>query len=160
MKPDISIQKYMNILRRKLRIPSKIKKRVLSDFSTGIYARMENGEPWEMIYTSLGTPADVAAEINSQMQQYTYRKSPWRFVCLIIGILGCLYFLSGEIFSTLLLPSSSVSYDIGIIGGADGPTEVFISASPSILPWLLGALFLVAGIILYLVLGHLHNRKR
>ena len=45
---------------------------------------------------------------------------------------------------------------IGIIGGADGPTQVYVTGSSggSVIPWIIAGVILVAAIILVLVLRH------
>ena len=45
---------------------------------------------------------------------------------------------------------------IGIIGGADGPTQVYVTGSSggSMIPWIIAGVLLVAAIVLVLVLRH------
>lgn len=45
---------------------------------------------------------------------------------------------------------------IGIIGGADGPTQVYVtgSSSGSVIPWIIAGALLAAAVILVLVLRH------
>lgn len=58
------------------------------------------------------------------------RKSKWRWLCLFIGVLCLVIILAGRItellswFANLSVPS------VGVIGGADGPTAIYVSASP------------------------------
>ena len=80
------------------------------------------------------------------------RKSPWRFLfwgCiaygglkLLSGLLACTlawFDVAGSMFST------SRAATVGIIGGADGPTAVFITAPPWT-AYILPLLALLAGI--------------
>ena len=78
-----------------------------------------------------------------------YPKSPWRFLlwgCTICGGLQLLGKLASRILSWILLAeASSEAATIGIIGGADGPTAIFVTTSPGI-PWLIPVFLLAAGI--------------
>lgn len=82
------MKNYVNAVERRLNLPREIKARVMSDFQSSIAARREAGQTDEEIYAELGTPAKAAADLNEQMKDYTYRKSPWRFLFLGIGAIG------------------------------------------------------------------------
>ena len=68
-------------------------------------------------------------------EEPAFRKSPWRFVFLALAVLSGGYLLLysimlrfGMLLNTLtLFPNESGS--IGIIGGADGPTAIFVSGT-------------------------------
>lgn len=128
------IEKYLKAVRRRLNLPKEIKNRCISDLQTTIQARMENGESWETIKASLGTPAEVAAELSCQLKEFVYSKSPWRFLFLAAAILGGIWlvFYAGMQMVLSIITSNAAS--IGIIGGADGPTSVFITTGP-IMNW-------------------------
>ena len=82
------MKNYVNAVERRLNLPREIKARVMSDFQSSIVARREAGQTDEKIYAELGTPAKAAADLNEQMKDYTYRKSPWRFLFLGIAAIG------------------------------------------------------------------------
>jgi hypothetical protein len=65
------------------------------------------------------------------MKDYTYIKSPWRWVCLAI-IIGCILSLTfgGTLGVLLHVFNAALTDSVGIIGGADGPTAIFITTSP------------------------------
>ena len=96
-------------------------------------------------------PAKAAAELNEQMKDYTYVKSPWRWVCLAI-IIGCILSLifGGTIGLLVHLLNASVSSSIGIIGGADGPTAIFVTTSPDYIWYQTG---ITAIILIMAILG-------
>lgn len=88
-------------------------------------------------------------------------KNPWRFLFLAIGAYGVLKLLGGIWVNTLylLLPvhatmSTPKAYSVGIIGGADGPTAVFVTA-PVWISYIVPVLCLIVGI-----LGYLKLRKK
>ena len=124
------IKKYLTAVRRRLNLPKDIKNRCISDLQTTIQARIENGEGWEDIQSSLGTPQQVAAELSQQLKEFVYRKSPWRFLFLAAAILsgGWLIFYAGMQMVLRIIADNAAS--IGIIGGADGPTAIFITTGP------------------------------
>ena len=125
------MKKYTRAVNKKLNLPSDVKKRVMTDFTSSIQSRKEAGKTDEEIYAELGSPADVAADLNEQMKEFAYIKSPWRWACLAI-IIGCILSLifGGTIGLLVHLLNASVSSSIGIIGGADGPTAIFVTTSP------------------------------
>ena len=82
------MKNYVNAVERRLNLPREVKARVMSDFQSSIVARREAGQTDEEIYAELGTPAKAAADLNEQMKDYTYRKSPWRFLFLGIAAIG------------------------------------------------------------------------
>ena len=124
------MKKYTNSIEHKLNMPKDVRDRVMNDFISSIQGRREAGQTDEEIFAELGAPKKVAAELNEQMKDYTYIKSPWRWACLAI-IIGCILSLifGGTIGLLVHLLNASVSSSIGIIGGADGPTSIFVTTS-------------------------------
>lgn len=151
------MKKYTNGVERRLELPRKIKARVMSDFISAITARRESGMTDEEIYLELGTPKQAAAVLNEQMREYTYRKSPWRFVFLAAALYGLWELMGGLMAWFLYLafqdPFLSVgeASSIGIIGGADGPTAIFITA-PDWMQWTVPVLLAAVGISGFLLL--------
>lgn len=129
-KQDQRIKKYVNAVERRLNMPRDVRARVMSDFRSSISARREAGESVEEILESLGSPKEAAAELNRQMEEYTYKKSPWRFAFLGAAIIGGLYLL-GELITMILVyaMTGSEAQSMGVIGGADGPTAIFVTSS-------------------------------
>lgn len=129
------MKKYCTRVERRLNLPREVKARVMTDFASSIQARREAGMTEEEIYADLGTPKQAAAVLNEQMKEYAYRKSPWRFVFLLLAILSGgwlilyrLMMLLGMLLNTLTVTfSPNESASIGIIGGADGPTSIFVT---------------------------------
>lgn len=129
------MNKYLKSIERRLNLPKDIKKRVMDDLADSIAQRREAGQTEETIRAELGEPKKVAAELNEQMKEYAYRKSPWRFLFLAAAVLSGGYLLLyrlmlsiGILLNTLTLSfSPNASASIGIIGGADGPTSIFVT---------------------------------
>lgn len=127
------MKKYVNAVQRRLNLPLEIKVRVMSDFSSAITARREAGMTDGEIYAELGTPKKAAETLNEQMKEFAYRKSPWRFLFAAIAAYGAAELL-GSLVSWILYLSMQDPFlrageaaSVGIIGGADGPTAVFVT---------------------------------
>ena len=150
---------YLRRVRRGLNMPKDLKDRVMADLSSSVELRLEEGQSWENIQEELGTPKQAAKELNTQMLEYTYRKSPWRWLCLALAVFSglCLAYkgLAGLL---LVLFNKAYNASIGVIGGADGPTAIFVTTNPSgqFFPSAgLYVLLLTMGIIGFLALGKL-----
>lgn len=146
-----TIKKYIAAVGRRLELPRDVKKRCLSDLQATITARLAGGESWEQIQKVLGSPKKAAARIREQTAEFAYLKSKWRFAFLALAVLsgGWLAFYGGMmLFLTLSLHTAAQS--AGIIGGADGPTAVFVttSAGPD------RDLLLIAGALLIGLVGY------
>ena len=124
-------KKYLASIARRLNMPKDVKDRVMNDFQSSIQGRREAGQTEDAIFAELGPAKKVAAELNEQMKDYTYIKSPWRWVCLVI-IIGCILSLifGGTLGVLMHVFNAALTDSVGIIGGADGPTAIFITTSP------------------------------
>lgn len=157
-KAEKKMKKYVNAVERRLNLPMEIRARVMSDFMSDITARREAGMTDEEIFAEFGSPNEAAANLNEQMKEYTYRKSPWRFLFLAAAVLSGLWL---AVYGILLaafkasLKTDLGAASIGIIGGADGPTAIFLTTKVGI-DWdiVIMLLILVVGL-----LGFLRLRK-
>ena len=154
------MKKYMTAIERRLNLPREIRARVMSDLQSSVAARREAGQTDDAIYAELGTPRAVAAELNEQMKEYAYTKSKWRWAALagaaIAGVMLLFESITG-LLVWLLNASVNESTGIGIIGGADGPTAIFVTAAPRGYDWLLWALVLVMCAVGWWKLSRLKN---
>lgn len=135
------VKRYVNAIERSLHIPHKEKIRVMSDVVTTIQARREAGESDDTIMAAMGTPQAVAAPFN-QAFSGQYKGSAWRFAWLALALI-CMFATAGVlIYAAGLTDGASLVFGIsgsgqpisgaGIIGGADGPTAVFVAAGPGL----------------------------
>ena len=154
-KAQRNMKKYTNAVERRLNLPREVKVRVMTDFISSIQARREAGQTDEAIFAELGTPKQAAAELNEQMKDYAYLKSGWRWPCLVAAIISGTVLLYGGLTQLLarMLSFSMNAASIGIIGGADGPTAIFVTSSyePGAFwfRWALPALILIMGLMGY-----------
>ena len=152
-----NMKKYTNAIERKLHMPRDVKARVMNDFITSIQGRRENGQTDEAIFAELGAPKKVADDLNEQMKEYTYVKNPWRWACLAVIVGSVFSVISGGALGLLVrIFNTSAASSIGIIGGADGPTAIFVTASPDYRWYKLGIsiLVLILGILGYYRVSH------
>ena len=90
------------------------------------------------------------------------RKSPWRFLCLAAAILSGLWLFVDNILPRLMLRTISTNAaSIGIIGGADGPTAIFVTSQPAGF-WndLIPLVILILGIVGFLRLGRCKTKTQ
>lgn len=145
------MKRYTTAVERRLRLPKEIRSRVMCDFISSITARREAGMTDEEIFAELGNPKQAALELNEQMKEFTYRKSPWRFLGMALAIYAGYQLLTEGIAWVAvrkILHQNAAA--VGIIGGADGPTAVFVTATvPTGSGVLLMAACLALGIWVY-----------
>lgn len=160
---DKKLRKYLKSVERRLNLPRDIKKRVISDLESDMIARQESGLSEDAILAELGTAKKAAKDLNEQMKEFAYRKSPWRFLfaaCAAYGAAELLDKLWGMLFSWYMQRfyygfAGNEAESIGIIGGADGPTVVFVTtAVDSVYYWWIPILLIGVG-----VWGFLRLRK-
>lgn len=156
------MKKYTNSVERKLNLPRDVKRRVMADFISSIQSRRDAGLTDEEIFAELGTPGAVAADLNEQMKEFTYRKSPWRWACLVLMILCALAlaFKGGVGLMMFLMNLHVNAASVGIIGGADGPTAIFVTRTSGsmYLETVILALVLVLSLIGFYRLGHMRKK--
>ena len=149
-KEEKKMKSYMTAIERRLNLPREVKARVMTDLQSSIAARREAGQTDEEIYAELGTPEAVAAELNEQMKEYAYAKSSWRWAALAAaGISAAMLVFHGAqgLLVSLLNLSVREQNSLGIIGGADGPTAIFVTTTwtpADMIPWLI---LLIMGLI-------------
>lgn len=153
------MKRYICSVKRRLNLPKDIKARVMSDFESDLQARKEAGMTDEEIMAELGTPQKAASDLNEQMKEYAYRKSPWRFAFAACAIYGAMKVLPGLYVNLVYLAVTAYmrvravftpqeAYSVGIIGGADGPTAIFIT-TPDWMHYLVPIIMLIVGILGY-----------
>ena len=156
------IKHYLRAVRNRLNMPNSLKDRVMADFSSSIQVRMEDGQSADAILAELGKPKQAAAELNRQMQEYTYVKSPWRWVSLALAVVAglCLAYRGLPGLLLMLFNKVNNAASIGIIGGADGPTAIFVTTSGSAPTTITMYIFLLAaGVLGFLILRKLKRKE-
>ena len=155
------MKKYRKSVERKLNLPRDVKQRVMADLESSIQSRLEAGQTEDEIVAELGDPAQVAAELNEQMKEFAYAKSPWRWACLALVVVSGLAFLYKGLVNLLVAAITfAENQSVGIIGGADGPTAIFVTQSPDsgVYSMLMSGLILVMSIVGFYYLGHMRKK--
>lgn len=156
------MKKYLRAVRRKLNLPSDVKKRVMTDFTSSIQRRKEAGKTDDEIFSEFGKPTEVAADLNEQMKEFAYIKSPWRWVCFALIIVCSMFLLykGGADLLAAMLSFAFFSENVGVIGGVDGPTQIYIAQSQDSMVhgMVMTALILVMSILGFYFLGHMRKK--
>ena len=156
------LKKYTKAVKRRLNLPSDVKKRIMADFESAILSRKEAGKTDEEIFAELGTPVHIAADLNEQMKEYAYIKSPWRWACFTLIVLCTLNLLYKGYTGLLaaILSFSLHNENVGIVGGADGPTVMFIAQSQDSIVYamVMTSLVLVMSVLGFYFLGHIRKK--
>lgn len=146
------VKRYMTAIERRLRTDPKTRRRIMRELGSDFQNRRDAGLTDAEIMAEMGTPSQVAAEFNAAFAaEHRPYKSPWRWLLLALAVLVPSVLLlsgmaAGAVFS---VPGAS----IGVIGGADGPTAIFVasrvnwSAIRSVFAWGVGfvSAFLLLG---------------
>lgn len=156
------MKRYMTAIERRLNLPREVKVRVMRDLQSTVQQRREAGQTDTEIYAEMGTPAEVAAELNEQMKEYAYTKSKWRWTALAAAVIGGVMLLFEGLVGLLMLLlnlTMNEAGSLGIIGGADGPTAIFVTGVTTTgygdLAWMLWLLVAVMGLLGWWKLGHI-----
>lgn len=150
---------YIRAVARSLRLPRKLKKRIKNDLLSDFTARMEAGETLEQIMTEMGAPEEAAEEFRQSFaDQLLPRRTAVDWALLAVAILSGASAAWNAV-STFLLPAFTKlqmhlsalgsSGSVAIIGGADGPTAIFVSGPVNLLGFLLPLLLCLACVGLY-----------
>lgn len=166
MKADLNSEKYIGEILKKIHVNRKTKKRLKEDLSQDIEEQLASGLSLNEVISLMGEPALIAAKIQ---ESYPYKsKSRLEKILLAVfissGIISAFQFI-GFLFTryiSLFLGNmfGGSKASIGIIGGADGPTAIFISSSYKTLnifvQFVFPAIFVVSGIVYFI----LRKRKK
>ena len=146
------IKAYLSSVRRRLNLPKEQKEQVMRNLADAIEQRRAQGMTDAEILRELGAPRQTAEKWNEHFKEFAYRKSPWRFVFLLAGgfaALELLGLLAARLLLLLLLNQTTEAGAVGIIGGADGPTAIFVTTSVGFSPFVY-VMILLVGILGYL----------
>lgn len=162
------VKRYMSAIEHKLRMDRKTRARVMTDLASDFQNRRDAGQTDAEIMAELGTPAQAAAEFNAAFAaedpapgRAWGRPSRWRWLFLALAVLALLVnFAVLWFWRYMPFYESSPGGTLGIIGGADGPTAVFVTNAGTV-SGLTGPWLFVAALCGFLLLGWCRaDRKR
>ena len=116
-------EQYIRQVKRLLKVPRRKKRDILRDLEESFAAAAEHGETEQQILDRLGTPEEFAAAMTEPSDEAAYRRrrTAAALVTALAVCAGAFGLRAG------LLAARSAS--LGIIGGADGPTVIFVTGS-------------------------------
>ena len=139
-------------------LPRKFRAEVLRDLEEIFRSAAEHGETEAEVAERLGCPCEFAKEAALQLGvDLDKRKSKRRVVLFVVSAALTVFF---GVLHWLASMNRRLDAAIGIIGGADGPTAIFVTGptlSPSVL-YLPAAV--IAAIIALVLLGKILKKKK
>lgn len=135
------VKRYMNAIEHRLRVDRNTRVRIMTELAGDFESRREAGQSDQAIMAELGTPDEVAAQFNAAFAG-SGRPSRWRWIFVILAAAVLSAVLGSHVAEALAARQAA---SLGIIGGADGPTAIYVTSKPVtgwtslvFLPWLLG----------------------
>ena len=121
-----AIKRYLNRIGRNLRMDRPTRRRLMLDLSGDVQGRLEAGESAEQILADMGPAEAVAERLNREFGVAAPPKSPWRWLFLAAALVLALPLILIVLLrlQQMVLEQSTIA----VIGGADGPTAVFVAA--------------------------------
>lgn len=161
------VKRYMSAIDRNLRMDRKTRARVMADLASDFQNRRDAGQSDAEIMAELGTPAQAAAEFNAAFaaedpapDRAWGQPSRWRWLFLALAVLVLLgNFAVLWFWRYMPFYESAPDGTLGIIGGADGPTAVFITGAGTV-SGLAGPWLFVAALCGFLLLGWCRTDRR
>lgn len=125
---------------------------LLSDF-------MENGMSEGEAVRSLGSAQDIAAELMQNMSPGSRKRKDKLLIVFLLADLvlfgiNVFQFFADRFISTLFLTKSQGASAVSVIGGADGPTSVFIAGkiSEPLNLWLIAMVCMMVITLFYVII--------
>ena len=154
------IKKYVNAIERHLHMSLKQKARVNTDLGTEIHLRMEAGATADEVIQEMGSPKEVAERFNEEMGTRREGKNFFRilFLCFsIFAVILLLIFAVEGFLENQRIEREMAEASVSIIGGADGPTSVFVAGK---LNGDMANVFIIAGAVILGIVLLVYWKKR
>lgn len=123
-------QQYVRQIVGRIHANAGTRRRIRTDLLAGIAAKEEAGLTMEQIQAEMGSPEKVAAEFNASFAgtstvTWYRRQRIARTAFLVLVVLAVLVLLFSGLGMLAFLAVAGPS--VGIIGGADGPTSIYVT---------------------------------
>lgn len=115
------VKRYVNTVERYLHLDRTTRLRVMNDLASDLQSRLDAGETLADIQADLGDARTLADTLNREFADHRDKASPWRWAFLALAIFLML------VLAVNGMTAQTNAASIGIIGGADGPTAIFVS---------------------------------
>ena len=117
---------------------------------------VESGESEEEAISRQGNPEQIAREILANSNPEYMKNKDWKGITLLIS--SVLLLLASMVSTFILLGfKNSVRASISIIGGADGPTSIFLAGTFGI-PW--GIYIATAVVVVVTIIYFIRKHKK
>lgn len=140
------IKRYVNTVERHLHLDRATRLRVMNDLDSDLQSRLEAGESLAEIQAELGDARTLADTLNREFADHRDNASPWRWAFLALAVFLVL------VLAVQALTVRQTYATIGVIGGADGPTAIFVATQRTLIDDLHGIFWpvtLVGGYCLF-----------
>lgn len=144
----------MNTVDRHLRLDRTTRLRVMNDLASDLQSRLDAGETLTDIQAELGDARTLADTLNREFADHRDNASPWRWAFLALALFLAMVFAVGG------MTARQEAASIGIIGGADGPTAIYVSVQYTVLDTLYVLSWLVTLVGGYCLLGPARRGSR
>lgn len=152
---------YINSILKRVAVTDLTKNRIRADLLTEFEALEEQGISLEDIIAQKGSPEEVAKEFNAnysdtEMQRQYHLQKGLKIAAISLLSLAILLVVAGTVLinpSFWYSPEISSGESMAVIGGADGPTAIFVTGILNTVP--LAFRLLVLGCILLALCGAL-----
>ncbi|MVB12205.1 hypothetical protein CAFE_29370 [Caprobacter fermentans] len=159
----------VSVVLRRSGMPGKIRKRLEADLASDFSARLERGETAGEIVRSMGAPENLAAEFIAENGGVKVR-TPAEKALLICGVLSAVLTAAAGLYLAVIFDFAfriqmwlngrdAAESGQTVIGGADGPTAIFVASQPNPLLWLLFGFFLAACILCFILYARLRKNR-
>ena len=125
-------KQYIRQILRRIRVTDKTKRRIRADLLADIAAKEETGRTPQQIQAEMGGPEKVAAEFNAAFEGtdavlWYRRQRAAQAAAIVLAVVAAVEFLLSP--GAWLLYIGLMGSGVGIIGGADGPTSVYVTGA-------------------------------
>lgn len=141
------LKRYMKEINKRLRLPHKVKKRITKELLSEIYGRIDDGETLISVLASIGSPQELVEELEANYGHEFVQYKKGEFLKLTIYSIIALGILALSIYSAIVIIHPQFLLPT-IIGGADGPTSIFIAYKPSARKMIVGLMIQIILLIL------------
>lgn len=148
------VKRYVNTVERHLRLDRTTRLRVMNDLASDLQSRLDAGETLTDIQAELGDARTLADTLNREFADHRDNASPWRWAFLALALFLALVFAVGG------MTARQEAASIGVIGGADGPTAIYVSVQYTVLDTLYVLSWLATLVGGYCLLGPARRGSR
>lgn len=154
---------YINAVKSSRSIPASKKEEIIRDLEEIFAESLAHGESETELSARLGTPEQFASGFENSGAVSNGRKG---LLISLAAVFSGVFLGSLGFYVVALLRSTFIwgrDESLAIIGGADGPTQIFVQGSSSGVVWgfvLFGALILVLGALATVLWVKLFRRMR